>query len=80
MRNTLLKYTNTWQHGTVSDRVQIVIRAICFVAIIAIALIVIPIVIYNSEASLTKKLVIGPIFVITTILGLVAYKSMPDNV
>jgi hypothetical protein len=79
LRNTLLKYTNTWHHGTLSDRVQIVIRVACFVAI-ALGLIAVPLDIFNSDASLTEKLVIGLIFVVTTVLGLKAYASMPDNV
>lgn len=79
MKNVLSEHIYYWKHGTVSDRVQIAIRAVSLVAILGIVLVLLPVTIHKSEAATSFKLGLAVLVVATAAAGFWAYSKMEDN-
>jgi hypothetical protein len=79
MKQEMSDYIYYWQHGTLSDRLQILIRVVSLIGILGIITLLLPVAVYQSQLSGFSKLAVTVFILATTAADLWTYSKVEDR-
>jgi hypothetical protein len=78
-KRTHSKYLNAWQYGSVSDRIQVILRIVALIAVLVLTVYAFALTATLAGTPISTKLLIGGLITLVTTSGLHSYLSTSDN-